>query len=107
MTDEKLEIIVGTGNVFQDVGHPNADIKHMKTQLAAKIIGVLNERKLSVRQAGKLAGVQYADISRVRNADLDKFSVDWLTKVFNSLSPSVEVRLSFSDREATSQAFAY
>lgn len=107
MTDEAIEIIVGTGNVFQDVGHPNADIEHMKAHLAAKIIGVLNERKLSVRQAGKLAGVQYADISRVRNADLDKFSVDWLTKVFNSLSPSIEVRLSFADREATSQALAY
>ena len=107
MTDEALEIVVGSGNVFQDVGHPNADIEHMKAHLAAKIIGVLNEQNLSVRKAGKLAGVQFADISRVRNADLDKFSVDWLTKVLNRLSPSLEVKLSFATRETGGHALAY
>ncbi|MCW0207559.1 MAG: helix-turn-helix domain-containing protein, partial [Achromobacter sp.] len=105
--DEPLEIVRGSGNVFRDFGHPNADVEHMKAQLAAKIIGVLDERKLSVREAGKLAGVQYADISRVRNVDLDKFSVEWLTKVVNQLVPTIEVNLTFSEKASGAQALAY
>jgi predicted XRE-type DNA-binding protein len=107
MIDEPLEIVKGSGNVFRDFGHPNADVEHMKARLAAKIIGVLDERKLSVREAGKLASVQYADISRVRNADLDKFSVEWLTKVFNHLAPTVKVNLTFSDAASSGKALAY
>jgi len=107
MIDEPLEIVRGSGNIFRDFGHQNADVEHMKARLAAKIIGALDEQKLSVRQAGKLAGVQFADISRVRNADLDKFSVEWLTKVFNHLAPSVEVNITFSIKEASGHALAY
>lgn len=106
MIDEPLEIVRGTGNVFRDMGHPNADVEHMKARLAAKIIAALNEQKLSVRQAGKLAGVQYADISRVRSADLDKFSVEWLTNVFNRLEPRVKVDVAFSD-VSSGQALVY
>lgn len=93
---DDMTIIQGSGNVFRDVGDPNADIELMKASLAASIIRVLNEQELSVRQAGKLASVQYADISRVRNADLDKFSLEWLIKVLKSLEPSLRLSLSFS-----------
>jgi len=106
MNDEPIELVRGSGNVFRDFGYADADIQAMKAELAAKIISVLDERGLSVRKAGKLIEVQPADISRVRNADLDKFSVEWLTKVFNRLSPSVEVSVQFSDRENSPTGFA-
>ncbi len=107
MSDEKMEIVKGSGNIFRDFGHANPDIELMKATLAAEIIRVIDERKLSVRKAGKVAEVQYADISRVRNADLDKFTVDWLAKVFNRLEPKVEVGLTFSERSLGTPAAAY
>lgn len=107
MIDEKLEIVSGSGNIFRDFGHANPDIALMKATLAAEIIRVLDERKLSVRKAGKIAGVQYADISRVRSADLNKFTVDWLAKVFSQLEPEVEVSLTFSERSLGTPAAAY
>jgi len=107
MSNEKTEIVKGSGNIFRDFGHANPDIELMKATFAAKIIRVLDERKLSVRKAGKLAGVQYADISRVRNADLDKFTVDWLAKVFSRLEPKVEVSLTFSKRTLGAPAAAF
>ena len=36
----------------------------------------LPRRKLSVRAAAKEAGTTAADVSRIRNADLDRFSLD-------------------------------
>ncbi len=99
MNEEKIEIENGSDNIFRDLGHANHDIELMKATLAANIIRVLDERKLSVRKAGEIAKVQYADISRVRNADLDKFTVDWLARLFSRLEPKIEVSIKFCKRE--------
>lgn len=104
MTDDDFEIVRGSGNVFADFGDPDAETKLMKAKLAARIIGVLDDRKISVRQAEKITGVTAADISRVRNADLAKFTLDRLLRILHRLAPSVEVSLTFSTRQAKSEA---
>ncbi len=32
MKSEKLEVVRGSGNVFRDLGHKNADVEQFKTQ---------------------------------------------------------------------------
>ncbi|BAV53018.1 Putative uncharacterized protein (plasmid) [Mesorhizobium loti] len=90
MSDDDLEIVLGSGNILADFGDPDAETKLMKAKLAAKIIGVLDDRKISGRAAGKITGVSAADISRVRNADLAKFTLDRLLRIHHRLAPSVE-----------------
>ena len=51
MTDEPIEIVRGSGNAFRDFGHPDADREQLRAILAARIIGVLDDRSLSVRDA--------------------------------------------------------
>ena len=51
--EEKLEVIAGSGNIWQDLSYPDADIRQAKGRLAAQIIGILEDRKLSVRNAAK------------------------------------------------------
>jgi hypothetical protein len=49
--------VKGSANVFRDFGYPAADVEQLKGILAAKIIGVLDDRKLSVRKReGSLYG---------------------------------------------------
>ena len=100
MTDDDLEIVRGSGNIFADFSDADAETKLMKAKLAAEIIGVLDDRKISVRLAEKITGVAAADISRVRNADLAKFTLDRLLRILHRLAPSVEVSLTFSTRQA-------
>ncbi|MCL6706831.1 helix-turn-helix domain-containing protein [Pseudomonas sp. R2.Fl] len=100
MSDDDFEIVRGSGNVFADFGDPDAETKLMKARLAAEIIGVLDDRKISVREAEKITGVAAADISRVRNADLAKFTLDRLLRIHRRLAPGVEVNLTFSTRKA-------
>ena len=38
MKSEKLEVVKGSGNVFRDLGHKNADVDQFKAILAAEII---------------------------------------------------------------------
>jgi len=90
---EDLELVRGSDNPFEDVGLPEADTKLIKADLAAKIIAVLRERRLTGTAAAKLACIQTADISRIRNGDVSRFTIDRLVTILNRLNLHVEVRL--------------
>lgn len=91
MTEEKIEIVRGSGNVYADMGHPDADARQMKAFLAAEIIAVLDRRRLTVRAAAELTGVTPSDVSNIRNARLGKFTIDRLVRVLNRLDRRVTV----------------
>ena len=93
MTDD-IELVRGSCNVFRDFGHPNADLEQLKSILAAKIIGVLDEEGFSVRKARAMTGIAAADFSRIRNVQLDRFTVDRLMTILNRLDRQVKVRVS-------------
>ena len=91
MTENDFELVRGSGNVFRDFNDPHADLKQAKAILAARIIAVLDERSLTVRKAAKLTGFAAADFSRIRNADLGRFTLDRLIKMLAALDGSIRV----------------
>jgi len=91
---EKIEIVKGSGNVFDDLGEKNADVKQTKALLAAAIIRILDQEKLTVRAAGKATGYNYADFSRIRNAELSRFTIDKLMMITNALNRRVKIKIS-------------
>ena len=93
MKREKLEVVRGSGNVFRDLGHKNADAEQFKAILAAEIIKALDRERLTVRAAHARTGIAAADFSRIRNADLGRFTVDRLMTIINRLGSRVEVRV--------------
>jgi predicted XRE-type DNA-binding protein len=90
---EKLETVRGSGNVFRDLGYENADALQFKSILAAEIIKALDRQRLSVRAAHTQTGIAAADFSRIRNADLGRFTVDRLITILNRLGSRVEVKV--------------
>jgi predicted XRE-type DNA-binding protein len=99
MTDDELEIVRGSDNPFRDAGLSDPDGKLMKADLAAGIIRTLKERNLTGVRAASLACVTEADISRIRNADLNRFTIDRLVKILNRLDSQVQVVVSLRARE--------
>ena len=93
MKVKKLEVVRGSGNVYRDLGHENADAKQLKALLAAEILKALDRDRLSVRQAEARTGFAAADFSRIRNADLGRFTLDRLMSILNRLGSRVEVKL--------------
>src|SRR5229473_3464546 len=93
MKGEKLEVVRGSGNVFRDLGHKSADIQQFKAILAAEILKALDREGLSVRGAHDRTGIAAADFSRIRNADLGRFTVDRLMSIMNRLGSRVEVKI--------------
>ena len=100
MSDDN-EIIRGSGNVFRDLDLPDADREQLRALLAAQIIGVLDERKLTVRAAHEITGVAAADFSRIRNANLGRFTIDRLMMILSGLGQEVEVSVNVHPRRTT------
>ena len=103
MKSKKLEIVKGSGNVFRDLGHKHADADQFKAILAAEIIKVLDRDGLSVRGAQGRTGIAAADFSRIRNADLGRFTVDRLMSIINRLGSRVEPRIKVRHAETLEQ----
>lgn len=93
MSESDFELIDGSGNVFRDLNDPHADLKQAKAILAARITAVLDDRGLSARNAAVLTRFAAADFSRIRNADLGRFTLDRLMKMLASLDGSLRVTL--------------
>jgi predicted XRE-type DNA-binding protein len=96
--DGALEIVRGSGNIFRDFNDPNPDLEQLRSILAARIIKVLDARKLSVRKAHELTGVAAADFSRIRRANFGRFTVDRLMSILNRLDQEVEVAVNVHPR---------
>jgi predicted XRE-type DNA-binding protein len=88
------ELVRGSGNIFRDFGRANADLEQLRAILAAKIIGVLDEKQISVRKAQAMTGIAAADFSRIRNAQLDRFTIDRMMTILNRLDQRVNVQVS-------------
>lgn len=93
MKDGDMELVHGSGNVFRDLGLPNPNLEQLRAILAAKIIGALDDRQLTIRKAQELTGIAAADFSRIRQVKLDRFTVDRLMNILDRLGQEVEVRL--------------
>jgi predicted XRE-type DNA-binding protein len=90
---ERIKLIHGSGNVFRDSGHANADLEQLKAILAAEIIKALDHQGLTVRAAAEMTGTAAADFSRIRKVDLDRFTVDRLMTIVNRLGGRIEVNV--------------
>jgi predicted XRE-type DNA-binding protein len=92
--------------VFRDLGLPDADVEEIKSTLAAEIIKVLREERLTHASAAERAGVQRADISRICNVDLDRFTIDRLVRILNRLDRRVELVVRSSAHKSRAEEMA-
>jgi predicted XRE-type DNA-binding protein len=65
---------------------------------------VLDREALTVRAAHGRTGIAAADFSRIRNADLGRFTVDRLMAILNRLGSRVEVKIRVHRAATVAQA---
>jgi predicted XRE-type DNA-binding protein len=71
-----------------------ADVEHLKALLAAEINSALRQADLSLRKAQAITGTTAADFSRIRSADLGRFTIDRLILIINRLGSRIDVAVS-------------
>ena len=101
--NDDFELIRGSGNVLRDFECANPDLKQARAIIAAEIIRVLDGRALSTREAEKLTGVSHSEFSRIRNARLERFTIDRMIAILGKLDEDIEVKVSFRPRSRSPQ----
>ena len=81
----------GSGNVFEDLGIPDAGIALAKANLAHSISEAIARRKLSQVKAAGVLGITQPKVSDLTRGKLDGFTLDRLLKLLNRLDLAVEI----------------
>jgi predicted XRE-type DNA-binding protein/phage-related protein len=88
---KKIDYEVGSGNVFADIGLPNAEEHLIKAQLVYKIDRLMKGRSLKQVEAAKLFGIKQPDVSNMLRGDFRQFSVERLLRFLVALGQDVEI----------------
>jgi len=80
-----------SGNVFADLGLPNAPELQAKADLALEISRSIEERGLTQSQAAELLGIDQPKISALVRGRLGGFSMERLYRFLNALGKDIEI----------------
>ena len=90
-TKNRIEVVPSSGNVFADLGLPNAEEKQTKARLAFAINEIVRRQRLSQVEAARRLNVNQPKVSALLNYQLQGFSVERLMKFLTALDHDVEI----------------
>ena len=90
---KSVDYEVGSGNVFRDLGLPDADELDAKANLAIEVARIIARRGLTQTQAAKVLGIDQPKVSAIVRGHLEKFSLDRLCQLLTKLGCDVEIRI--------------
>ncbi len=91
---------VSSGNVFRDLGLPDADELDIKANLAIKIGQIIARRGLSQVKAAAVLRVDQPKVSAIVRGHLEKFSIERLCEFLTRLGCDVNIRVQERSRSA-------
>ena len=83
-----------SGNVFADIGVPDAEEHLAKADLVIGIAAIIKSKGLSQTAAAKLVGIEQPDMSRLMRGHFEGFSYDRLFGILNALGENVRIVVS-------------
>ncbi len=87
----KKDHVVGTGNVFADLGFARPEEAAAKAELAHRITKIIERRKLTQSEAATLLEVDQPKVSALVRGRLSGFSLDRLVRFLVLLGSDVQI----------------
>src|SRR5260370_20906045 len=86
-----MRVTKGSGNVFRDLGLPDADLLQAKADLMHRISVLIGKRGLSQVKAAEVLGITQPKISALLHGLLEGFSMDRLVRFLIALDHDVSI----------------
>ncbi len=81
----------GSGNVFADLGFPDADAHLIKAGLVSRIDDIVRDRGITQTEAARLMGLSQPDVSRLLRGDFREYSLERLFRLLNALGRDIDI----------------
>jgi predicted XRE-type DNA-binding protein len=91
MKKQKHSYVEGTGNVYADLNVDSPQETRAKADLAHRIVDIIEARKLTQVQAGKVLGVDQPKVSALKRGRLTDFSLERLLGFLLLLGNDVQI----------------
>jgi len=88
---EEIEVFVGSGNVYADLGYPDAEEMLAKADLVSEIGRIIRARRLTQVQAAALMGIDQPKVSHLFRGQFRGYSVHRLMEFLTRLGRDVEI----------------
>jgi predicted XRE-type DNA-binding protein len=102
MPSERAKAIIGSRNVFADLGRPDADEALAKVKLAYQISALITSAGWTQIEASRRLGVDQPKISALLRGRLSGFSIERLFRFLNQLGQDVQISIRPSGRKTAS-----
>lgn len=99
----KIGITKGSGNVFADMGLPDADLLLVKAELTMRISQIIQKRGLTQAKAATVLGIDQPKVSALLRGQLDGFSIERLVRFLMALGCSIELKVNGTGVPAASK----
>jgi predicted XRE-type DNA-binding protein len=93
---------VSGGNIFADLGLPNAEQELLKARLTLQIYKIIKARGLTQTQAGKVLGIKQPHVSALMRNRAGNFSIGRLIEFLTALGQDVQITVK-PTRKATGE----
>lgn len=97
MTDD-IPVTESSGNVFADLGLPDAEEALTKAELAMAVGSIIEERGLTQSQAAEALGITQPKVSALLRGQLTGFSMERLLRFLNALGHDVRIVVGDEER---------
>ena len=94
---DDIPVTPSSGNVFADLGFPNAEDELFTADLVRQIIRAMQQRRLTQARTAKILGVSQSNVSRLVHGHYEDFSTDRLLRFLTALGVDVEVVLTLTE----------
>lgn len=91
---ENIEIEASSGNVFADLGLPDAEQLKIKSGLVIEITRAVRRLALTQEDAGRRMGISQAKVSGLMSGDFSNLSEQKLMECLRRLGYDIEIKLS-------------
>ena len=88
-----VEVTLGSGNVFADLGLPNAEKLKIKSDLVIQITKAVRKLGLTQEQAAKRMGITQPKVSAMLRGDFNNLSERKLMDCLNRLGYDIEIKV--------------
>lgn len=84
----------GSGNVFADLGLPDADERVARSKLGFHVHKLLADKGLTQREIGTLLGIRQPKVSHLMNGHFNRFTTNKLLGFLKRLDRKVTIQIS-------------
>ncbi|MCA1598291.1 MAG: helix-turn-helix domain-containing protein [Chloroflexi bacterium] len=91
--DEEIRFVRSSGNVFADMGLPDADEQLAKAQIAAQVARLIAERDMTQGEIATMLGVTQPQVSALMRGRWEGVSLDKLFRLLKALDTDISITL--------------